>query len=883
MLAFVGAVFAMGGVVGCTRKASDQQSLKITFNPHGSGQGAQTTITGALEFAVINIQLPTGLIVKQFEFHDNPKPAGETLTIEVPDVPKGTFLVQFLGVFEANGQPSIIAYDDAYAVVDGVSSEVTLTAEPKGTFTREGRVVGRYINTLGPPETGPTGTLIMQYQPPDQVPKMSIERSSIVDGWFNIMAFDGVAMDYVMQGSNDVIFSQVKMESGALYMNGGVVPTGNDLAKFSMPATYRLQSGDGGGTFAEGRPPTDIFVGFIAKSGVSMSPKKVCYPNNITEGTPYYLDAALANRMDIVTTGVVSSAIHIAAGGVGDVQTMLYTGASTPCTGAAADKIVAYHTMLTPEGDRSAGIQPPFQAIKPFRRWDNFIRSEFKAAPARISLSWQYLPGVVSISGAAVMAKYSANFGGGHSESCEELLKDGYVEVASVGVGTTNFDFTGTPGQPVTLVNKGNFNFALCPYKNQSGGPRQWLGELVTGGQLNSGEDSHVGWANAAANSAPGTFETYTGLGGASESVSSVVSSNPLYTLVNLYGSPTPPIFAGDEILAMIVGRGNSGACGTYNGEISDVGRFTFARVVGGSSNTLKISKDTFLDSLDSLGTELAAAAAPASSYCRIVVYKVLHYRNLNLSGTTTLSAVAPYDFVGGLGGGVLPIRVNNQLTLGATQIHANAGGYAGGTMSAINGAGIRGPSGAASTSSGGQSVSSDGGGGGGGHGSGASAAVSGASGGSGMSMMNQYRMIMGGGGGLGAISTGSGGNGGGVVFIAAKSVSLVSGAPSIYANGGSGFSTGGGGGGGGSIVFLARSLTRSASETFTLSASGGSGNSNGGAGGGGSATAWVCSTNMSGANYAAIANVGGGVGVGASGGTANFQVGGDAGMCSNE
>lgn len=829
--------FVLAATMGCTRKADKADSLTITFSPHGSGAPGAQTITGNLEFAVINIHLSTGLIVKQLEYHDNPVPAGQKVSIEIPSVPKGQFLVQFLGVFENGVAPSIFAYDDAIADT-AASSEVTLTAAAIGTFSKEGRVSGRYINATTPAETGPTGTLIMQFKPPGNAPKMSIEKFPMVDGWFSVMVLDGAPMDYVLQGSEAPLFSGIQLSGGNLSLNGGTITPSQTLAKFSLPASYSPEGGSGD---VRGRPPTETWVGYIVAPGLTVTTKRVCVPSDVQEGSNYFSDSSLTTRIDYNFAGSNASEIHRSGGGYTAPQSQIYTDTATPCQSLPeADRIPVYHTTIGTEGSGGAGIQPPFRALKPFVRWDNYIKASYNASGPSIDLEWSYLPGASSFDGVAILAKNSSNGGGGDMDDCDKLKADGYSEYASVGSGTTTYSFTG--GGALNSGNKHNWRFGLCPYK-LDGGVKKWIGKYVTGGQISDWYGTtHTGWAKASATYTGGEPEDYeTLLAAPVNQVTNVTAASALYTVIDGFTSFTG-IAAGDEVMLTLLGKGSSADCGTYNGVANGVGSYGFARVLFVSGSQLKIQSGTWVDSLAGKSTELGTAADPSNGFCHVKSQKVPHYRNLDLSSTLNFNMSSSAFDYGVNDGTIFALRVNGTLAMGATTVTATGKGFAGGPSTGNRGAGINGPSGAGtSTGSGGDGGAN--GAGGGGYGYGASAGV--VTGGSGYTgSSSQSRLVFGGGGGFGSASN-SGAAGGGIVMVAARLLHLT-GNVVFVAKGNDGMASAGGGGGGGSVMVNAAKVTRSGSETLTLNADGGNGGSaSAGQGGGGSAQTTVCTTSL--------------------------------------
>lgn len=857
-------------ILGCTRKI-DTQSLKVSFAPQSS-VGSQS-ISGALQIAFVNIQLANGPLVYKFDYEENPLAAGQVVTIEIPDVPRGEFLVQFLGVYKSDAQSRVIAYDDSLIDIKAGVNDVYLTATSVGTFSREARLAGRYIDSAGSPEGGPTGTLVMQFQPPAGAPKMNILKFPIVDGWFQVLGLDGTPLSYVLEETGQTIFDSVVSASGVWSVNGTALSTGNHLAQFSVPAYWRRS----GVSSAEDRPPMDLFLGYFQKPGLNvLTTKKVCVPNDVVEGTRYFSDSNATNRVDIDLSSVNPLNIYRVAGGATAPQNQVYTETATPCgVSASEDRITAYHTLLSEDGG-NGGVAPPFAAIKPFSPLDHFVSANFAYVPSnRLTLKWGYLGGISSIDGVAVFARVnsSSNSTWRPMETCDGASKNGFSEVGAVAFPATSFVFASSS---ITAANRKDWAFLLCPYKF-SGASRKWIGNYVAGGGTFDLSPFHTGWAPSTQNFTGSGSETFFGRGAKISQVASVDATTydkyTVLSIANLAAWAAP--VAGSEVAITVVGRGTAGGCGTYNGSLIDVGDTTFARVLwsqAGTPHYVKIPKGSFVDSLD--GNTLGGSMAGVS-HCQVSISQVLQYRNLDLSSTTSFSSgFTAFNFANE--SSLLALRVNGLLTLGATTIDANYVGYIGGSTGSVNSAGIRRDSnalGSSSTGGLGAANAGDSAGGGGGINNGGDGTVAGSAG-AGYIGAASLRFVMGGGGG-GGYSGEAGGAGGGAILISAKNVSL-SGNAVISAHGdvGNSGTSYSGGGAGGSVNFIARSVVRSGLQTLSIRANGdGGGGGSAGGGGGGSAIGLICTSNVPEASLTALAQAGSGGSSAAQAGYTSFSV----------
>jgi hypothetical protein len=852
--------------ISCTRGAVKESTLKLTLPTKASGKVSGQSVAGRLTFAVINVQLPGAPLSRQFEFDDQPLPSNQSLTLEVPNVPKGTFLVQFIGVYEdqATGQRNF-TYGDVNAVVGNGTSEAIISPVQINTSNKQGSLAGRILTRASAPK-GPTGKLIMQYSPPGGKPKMDIKETSIVDGWFSILVLEGISFDYQHKETGNVIFKNIRLEASTVkYANssGAAVSlvTGSNLAKITIPPSYSMRD-----KMIQGRPATEYYVGYVY-DGVSPGTQKVCWANDIHEGLPdVYTSAALDTPLDIYSSGSSGSDVEI-KGGNPYASYLLYTDSASGCSGVSEDQIPIYHTMLkVSEGD-SYPLRAPFTPIRPFAGQNSesaYLTGNYfePGSVPTIELEWNYLPGVVSIDGAVVLALNSTNGGGGGNDSCANLVEKGFRE-AGVAPGTeTSFDFTGLAGEALSRANRYNWQFGICPYRLDAAGKRIYVGDYISGGRISNDSGATLkGWASAASSTT--SIASSQEITSATQRVIGITNTNSLYTQLTL--NETASIFENEEVLVQLVGRHHTmatGSCGTYQGDDVRAGTFGFARVLRSTGNAIYISKGTFVDSVGSTEAANYAGTPGGPSTCMAQVTKVQHYRNLSLAASTQI--YPPAFSYSSVTGGDLAIRVNGTLTTGAgAKIHADEKGFSGGQ-------GTSDPSGYAPGGDGSESANGMGGAGStaGNQGGGGGGGVIGYGGsnagggplfmGGGSSMFggggNPLIVGFGGGGGIGFKApslNGMGGSGGGFVLVSVNRLAAA-GSLDISANGADASGTlnliSAGGGGAGSVFFAARDTSASLAGHLNFQANGGAGGTydasnalGGGAGGGGAVNALIC------------------------------------------
>lgn len=840
--------------MSCTRKTSnDALSLSLSFGSNSgiSGQSA----TGMLEFVAVNVQLPTGPIVKQFDFGQNPIAAGVGFTLTVPDVPQGTFLVQFLGVYKDPATAlRTFTYGDTLATVAVGDAVANIAPASIGTSTQEGNFVGRYINSVAP-EDGPTGMLTMQFSPPNNKPKMSLQQFPILNGWFSVMLLDGAPMDYVLP-TGEIVFKQVQLSGATLLINGNSISNSSSLLQITRPAYYKLNNGS-----TDIKPQAQIFMGYMQSASLSvLGNKHICYPSSVNEAIPgAFQDAGFLTPLEVATSSGTSAQMRVVGGGTGFPANQIFTESATFCSsGLPQDNLFFYHTTLDDDSDRAGGISAPFMAVNPFSRYSKFLSTNLTAVAAvpTMNLKWRLLPALNALSGTAVFAKFNAsgggnNGGGGGPKTCDSVSKD-YTPVGTVSGTTNTFSFTGLPGIPLTFSNAYNFSFLLCGYHQPAAGAQEFVGNYIQG-SLNGDSGTHTGWANSTQTLSVNSTTGYGSLGDIQRVTAISSAGSPLFNSLTIAGS-MPNTNVGDEVMIHIVGASGTSPCGTSNGSVITAGQYGFARVLDNSGGgSLKISKGNLTDQLAS--TNLNATATAGGTFCYAQVVKVLQYRNLTFGSIGSLAAGGSGFQYGPYVAAYLPVRVNGLLTLaGGTPFNTDNSGFAGGQSISRIGAGDLGPTNSSiSTGTGGGSTTSNYGGGGAGVGNGATSTSS-DPGGVGVSAFGQT--LLWGGGGAGATGSAVGGSGGGIIFISARNTN-VSGNNIITANGGAAASGTyySGAGGGGSVQFITRTIA--GPGNLTLQADGGAGNSSGAVGGGGYLQSLICDSSTYTGTLTAHANAG--------------------------
>lgn len=866
----------------CTRNANTEKVRLVI--PYGSTSSSSSLAAGdTLKMAIVNIQVPgrPTPIVQEFDFESNPVPWGTPLDLVVNAVPAGQgYVIQFLGIFETSaGASMLITYGDATADVGVGTTTINIQATPAGTATREGNVSGRFFTNAS---SGPTGTLVAYYNPPNGKPRMAVNKSSIVAGWFNVFVLDNIPMTHEVVESGTAIFS-------ALTIGAPALTTGVQVVKMQTPSAYRK---DQRNNVVEVRQivARDQYLGFFknSDSSITLSSYSVCYASNIQEGLVglygAYNGATGKLSQPVLYNSVAGTASDMRPiGGGSAVATYSQYSTETSCNPSSGNQLNFYHHRVNRDEAGYSGIKPPFRLIDPYANYGGYLRQVYDSGTNSIKLEWNYLygagPGSGAVDGLDILTLYSTSGGssGGKDDDCARYLSQGYQVTGSLTTGVTSYSFT---SGSLSSNNYWGHQFALCTFKLASDGTKKYVGSPAHSECNGSGcgDYSHFGWGSQA-----GSVTLATNVESAFSIHRSRVNSvdattSNLYTLAYIdpssynYGS----MDSNGEVMFTVMAEGGSSVCGTFNGQQISPGMTAFARILAAMPNVLTIPKGTFVDGLSNAGV---SGAVTLGNFCYVAATKVPHFTDLNIQNYLY---VGGFSYLNSDAGGILAFRVSGDLSIAAGVTISAAGAGFGGGSGGYFGSGHRKPtdsSGYVSGSNGGAVSMGLGGGGGspvayGGDGIssigspignlGGAAIQSGAGGG------GNILFGLGGGGGY------DGGSGGGIVFVSARNL-IAAPASLISAKGYNQQSTAGGGGGGGSVILVADRAVGSlgvSTQGGDSSATYGGGGS-GGAGAGGYVAKILCSSGaLTIAGQSTMVSPGvGSVPANASGGAYNGQV----------
>ncbi|MGE4130051.1 MAG: hypothetical protein AB7F86_00350 [Bdellovibrionales bacterium] len=847
----------------CTRSVPNV-SLRLSI-PAPSGL-ADLDANDLLEVVIVNIHIPgKPLLVREFNFENQSIPLGQDLNLDINDVPAGSgVFVQVLTVYsnQVNGVFKFL-YGDATTTVSSGAPPVEITAANAGASDRMIRLAGRIL-TSTVPDAGPTGVLIAQFQPPNGKPYMSVDKTPIVNGWFQAFAIDSTTAGFRYVMGDTVVFDNLNSQSPAL-------ATSNSRLQVRKPVSARRDNSQ-----TRMDPETDYYLGFWGAG----SGKQVCYVDTHEALLNIYTDATLTTPLEYRNTGATTANVRPVAGGSAESNYGVFATAGSTCTNPqllSGDALIFHNQYANDERDY-AGFRVPYQALRPFTLRPSYLIGDYFTGPDRWEIKWKYLPGAaVTGLGTEIWAKYEANGGGGGGKNeCSRLTEQGYQLISSVAAPTETYSFTGVPGQPMTAANRYDFRIAACAYYEAPQGRTQ-LGEYIEANCLgsNCGETEHFGWGVSNKTISGGQFfDSLTPISGKSQRVTGAIASFDNYTSLAV-GSEVG-FFSGQEALVLVNGAGSATDCGSYQGQTIDVGTFGFARILSTGTGEIRISKGTFLDGIT---TTNLSAAATTSTFCYVQIVQMIHFRDITITGgPANLTLGAAFDYGAG-GGGVIAFRANGTLNLGTSgdKIDVSAKGYPGADSTNANGGGDRrAPIGSGINHMGGQyGLDASGGAGFGGGGSGAIT-----TGGIARTETNQGLRLVFGGGAASSGGSANMGQGGGIVFIAAKEI-VSEGGGAIYADGAG--STSYSGAGGGSINLITKKLSKGASTGGVnyLARGGDSSATNSGGGGGGFVSVIACANDLASTNLQTLGGALTGSGVaGSTGSTSAYPSATNYGIC---
>jgi hypothetical protein len=234
-------IFLGWGLTACDRKASDSSKLSLVLPISSSQQKQVSALSGELAHLVVNISgpgLPGGTILQVW---DQCKDCAVSMPVPNPFIIDGIpysadpRLIQVLAVYQDSDYGMAFFYGDILAVMNqpDVSTVINLDLLNSSSAMTSGRIAGRYMDWSG---GGPTGRVNIMYEPPGK-PRMVIQKSSIINGWFEFFALDVINFDYVLEDGR-VLFDNVNLNSSELMANSRLlninIPEHERFQRFSL-------------------------------------------------------------------------------------------------------------------------------------------------------------------------------------------------------------------------------------------------------------------------------------------------------------------------------------------------------------------------------------------------------------------------------------------------------------------------------------------------------------------------------------------------------------------------------------------------------------------------------------------------------------------------
>lgn len=473
-------------LVGCSRKLEEKST--VSFNLSQFQKVGASAIEQEVEFIAINVSGPSmPRLACIYDTHDNDSvgkwrggcvPADPANPLKVTaEVPAGSDrLVQVLVIVDkfdtsTNAESEEFRYGEkkqSFATGDNALEIAVSTIS--GATNKEGSASGRYVFSDG---TGFTGVMTMEFKPPTGSPNMEVFKFEVFSGWFSIYLLDNIDLIYRMSNGH-ILFGGPVRQSSAVFNNSAAVK------KFAVPANVQNYMDENGDPVEEMRPESMKAIGFW-KGGVADTSKTVCHD----------------------TTAYTSSFRKLASDGATPLAWPAHFTTLSGQTCAMGDPAVTANRMSI-DGqilDSGGGDAPLFEG--PYMKFlTETSGSHYEALSTDfgdgglLTVSWKYLPGVVSSSGVVGSTVFYAlnapadmpeHIDGSDGFDCTVLPGKGFSSVNVSGttqsVSVTGFNITAS-SKPRVIV---------CPRKSGGGFFRAAIDRNFSGGGGGGGGCNNCG------------------------------------------------------------------------------------------------------------------------------------------------------------------------------------------------------------------------------------------------------------------------------------------------------------------------------------------------------------------------------------------------------
>lgn len=385
---------------GCgSDKADNSADLSLKIPQYQSiSNGIQSNASvGQLSHIFISITGPNIAVPISYEWSQCKEcttqlPAPTSFKLGVPT--GDSRLIQVLVVYEdqATDSTGLFYGDTTQSLVSGDNAVgVTVSAILKTTNLVEGRIAGRYIDRIDnvtvaavttPVAFGPTSEVLIKYKPLNK-PAMTIDRSSIVNGWFNFFALKDVNFNYELPNGT-VLFNNVNLDSFKPQAAGSVP---GRYAHVWFPQHFRKY--DAASPGEKEREKINV-VGWFGSAALPAD-FKVCASSTAPQiDYLYSMDSSsniTVNKLYLTSFAALTPPT---------LATAAVYGADTSCTGFTS-QLLSIVQFLAPElfnqgNDSVGGFRGLFSQFRDAAN-THFTYSEFQNT-APTTLKFKLLPGV---------------------------------------------------------------------------------------------------------------------------------------------------------------------------------------------------------------------------------------------------------------------------------------------------------------------------------------------------------------------------------------------------------------------------------------------------------------------------------------------------------
>ncbi len=506
-------IFILVNLNACQRPNLETHNSSIVFDiPQRKNLKLQKSIKQSLNIFEVNSQLThlfvnikgegiAEAIVYQWDYCSE-------CAVQVPlssvtlMAPKGkSRLIQVLAIYETENSTDSTSsssatefnYGDTLKDFTLDQENVVISIKPianTGSLI-SGSVSGRFLTSVN---DGPTGKLMMRYSPPEGRPKMTLSKSAILSGWFNLFVLEGVPFDYELE-SGKVLFSQLDLSSSLLSPS-------SQVGRVKLPQRTESYTNESGQTVTNTREPEIAVFGFFGDSAFTSS-KKACTAkiSSMTSYTGLY-----AGTSTTVPLGVGYNSFNATITDTNKV--MFYT---QDCLESDfADGTLFLNTIgVLPSNakhgsDSLANFYIPFQFYFDLTNPANGsspFKMNYTTVDQKINLSLKLLPQLnQALEG---IAFFKNTFGvspkisdrGLDGIPCDKLSRGeiaGFSEVQRVIFNSTQLEYNTQINLPQTEYTAKSFQIVVCPFKNGN----FIASRFFIDGKYFNGQDNNSGGSN---------------------------------------------------------------------------------------------------------------------------------------------------------------------------------------------------------------------------------------------------------------------------------------------------------------------------------------------------------------------------------------------------